>query len=166
MLLFLCNIFVDRFDFLSDFYVLNLNFSSLSRLSDAFFLFWTYGKNRVGDPLQDLLSKYTKNVRSRCNSSALSHDEESLQLLIVNENFRAALELTEKILSGFNQGRGMAGHLSKHTVQSIRIWHARFILLNKVHNIQIETPCSSQLIFIIKCSQRKIVAVILVLLVF
>ncbi|XP_075266255.1 trafficking protein particle complex subunit 12-like [Convolutriloba macropyga] len=89
-------------------------------------------ESAFGDPLQDLLSKYTKNVRSRCNSSALSHDEESLQLLIVNENFRAALELTEKILSGFNQGRGMAGHLSKHTVQSIRIWHARFILLNKL----------------------------------
>ena len=53
-------------------------------------------------------------------------------MLMVNENFRAALELTDKILTGFNQGRGMASHMSKHTVQSIRIWHARIIILTKV----------------------------------
>ena len=99
---------------------------------------WCHRKSKIellitADAVHELLSKYTKvTIRRPINAAFISPDESGLQMLIANENFRAALDLTEKLLNSVSQGRGTAGHISKNSVRSLRIWHARFTLFAKV----------------------------------
>ena len=87
----------------------------------------------LADAVHELLSKYTKvTIRRPINAAFISPDEIGLQTLMANENFRAALDLTERLLTSLGQGRGTAGHISKNSVHSLRLWHARFTLFAKV----------------------------------
>ncbi|XP_014251637.1 trafficking protein particle complex subunit 12 [Cimex lectularius] len=64
-------------------------------------------------------------------------DEKGLRELIQNHCFRAAVNLTSKLLSSRGQGLNRQNQPTKHTPYSIQLWFTRFCLLVKLHYFKI-----------------------------
>eukprot|EP00088_Acartia_fossae_P047014 TRINITY_DN5091_c2_g1_i3.p1 TRINITY_DN5091_c2_g1~~TRINITY_DN5091_c2_g1_i3.p1 ORF type:complete len:1000 (-),score=250.08 TRINITY_DN5091_c2_g1_i3:148-3147(-) len=89
-----------------------------------------------GDPVRDLVAKYQGESeaakRHSLAADSVTTDIRGLQQLISSGNYRAALNLTSQLLTMYNQGKGKAGQISKHSQSSLQIWLTRLSLLVKL----------------------------------
>ncbi|XP_033326436.2 trafficking protein particle complex subunit 12 [Megalopta genalis] len=75
-----------------------------------------------------------RNVRT---SSDVTQDERGLRNLIQAGCYKAAINLSGKLLAVYAQGYGKINQPSKHTPHSLQLWYTRLALLTKLNQVDV-----------------------------
>ncbi|KTF95068.1 hypothetical protein cypCar_00014310 [Cyprinus carpio] len=96
--------------------------------------------NLQGDVVKDLMQRFLgeQAAMKRQVLSANSVEQNSLGLkrLISTKNWRAAVDLTGRLLTAHGQGYGKSGQPTSHTTDSLQLWFVRLSLLVKLNLFQ------------------------------
>uniref|UniRef100_A0A8C1THH7 Trafficking protein particle complex 12 n=1 Tax=Cyprinus carpio TaxID=7962 RepID=A0A8C1THH7_CYPCA len=96
--------------------------------------------NLQGDVVKDLMQRFLGDqaAMKRQVLSANSVEQNSLGLkrLISTKNWRAAVDLTGRLLTAHGQGYGKSGQPTSHTTDSLQLWFVRLSLLVKLNLFQ------------------------------
>ncbi|GAB1603607.1 trafficking protein particle complex subunit 12-like [Argonauta hians] len=88
------------------------------------------------DPIQEMLRKFMgddeADLRQTMSVDSVSQDTDGLCKLVKNECFRAAVEMTGRLLTAAKQGPENIGHITQHTPHTLQIWFCRVALLLKL----------------------------------
>jgi len=94
-----------------------------------------------GDPVRDAVAKYQGEgeaaKRQILTSDGVTADIRGLQQLLAAGNYRAAVNHTCSLLELYGQGRGRAGHISKHSPSSLQVWWLRLALMVKLKHFSV-----------------------------
>jgi len=88
------------------------------------------------DPVRNLVGHYRgeseaakRDAHAISSADSVSQDMRGLRQLIKAGYYRAAVNLTARLLQAFKQGLGQVGSLSKHSTLSLKLWYIRFSML-------------------------------------
>ncbi|XP_062252783.1 trafficking protein particle complex subunit 12 [Platichthys flesus] len=96
--------------------------------------------NLQGDAVKDLMLRFLGEQaamkRQVLNSNSVEQSFTGLKQLITSKNWRAAVDLTGRLLTAHGQGYGKAGQPTSHTTDSLQLWFVRLALLIKLNLFQ------------------------------
>nr|XP_057946354.1 trafficking protein particle complex subunit 12 [Doryrhamphus excisus]XP_057946356.1 trafficking protein particle complex subunit 12 [Doryrhamphus excisus]XP_057946357.1 trafficking protein particle complex subunit 12 [Doryrhamphus excisus] len=96
--------------------------------------------NLQGDAVKELMLRFLGEQaamkRQVLTAASVEQSFVGLQQLISSKNWRAAVDLTGRLLTAHGQGYGKAGQPSSHTTNSLQLWFARLALLTKLNLFQ------------------------------
>uniref|UniRef100_A0A3Q2P253 Trafficking protein particle complex subunit 12 n=1 Tax=Fundulus heteroclitus TaxID=8078 RepID=A0A3Q2P253_FUNHE len=96
--------------------------------------------NLQGDAVKDLMLRFLGEQaamrRQVLTASSVEQSFNGLKQLISTKNWRAAVDLTGRLLTAHGQGYGKAGQPTSHTTDSLQLWFVRLSLLTKLNLFQ------------------------------
>ncbi|XP_033980236.1 trafficking protein particle complex subunit 12 isoform X1 [Trematomus bernacchii] len=96
--------------------------------------------NLQGDAVKDLMLRFLGEAaamkRQVLTANSVEQSFTGLKRLISSKNWRAAVDLTGRLLTAHGQGYGKAGQQSSHTTDSLQLWFVRLSLLTKLNLFQ------------------------------
>uniref|UniRef100_A0A1A7YHD5 Trafficking protein particle complex subunit 12 n=2 Tax=Iconisemion striatum TaxID=60296 RepID=A0A1A7YHD5_9TELE len=96
--------------------------------------------NLQGDAVKDLMVRFLGEQaamkRQVLTANSVEQSFVGLKQLISSKNWRAAVDLTGRLLTAHGQGYGKAGQPTSHTTDSLQLWFVRLALLTKLNLFQ------------------------------
>ncbi|KAK5609309.1 hypothetical protein CRENBAI_012381 [Crenichthys baileyi] len=96
--------------------------------------------NLQGDAVKDLMLRFLGEQaamrRQVLTANSVEQSFIGLRQLISSKNWRAAVDLTGRLLTAHGQGYGKAGQPTSHTTDSLQLWFVRLSLLTKLNLFQ------------------------------
>uniref|UniRef100_A0A673CW49 Trafficking protein particle complex subunit 12 n=1 Tax=Sphaeramia orbicularis TaxID=375764 RepID=A0A673CW49_9TELE len=96
--------------------------------------------NLQGDAVKDLMLRFLGEQaamkRQVLTANSVEQSFTGLKQLISSKNWRAAVDLTGRLLTAHGQGYGKAGQATSHTTDSLQLWFVRLALLTKLNLFQ------------------------------
>ncbi|XP_058470815.1 trafficking protein particle complex subunit 12 [Solea solea] len=96
--------------------------------------------NLQGDAVKDLMLRFlgeqAATKRQVLTANSVEQSFAGLKQLITSKNWRAAVDLTGRLLTAHGQGYGKAGQATSHTTDSLQLWFVRLALLTKLNLFQ------------------------------
>ncbi|XP_016111949.1 trafficking protein particle complex subunit 12 [Sinocyclocheilus grahami] len=96
--------------------------------------------NLQGDAVKDLMQRVLGDQaamkRQVLSASSVEQNFLGLKRLISTKNWRAAVDLTGRLLTAHGQGYGKSGQPTNHTTDSLQLWFVRLSLLVKLNLFQ------------------------------
>ncbi|XP_036397870.1 trafficking protein particle complex subunit 12 [Megalops cyprinoides] len=96
--------------------------------------------NLQGDAVKDLMLRFLGEQaalkRQALTASSVEQSFLGLKQLISTKNWRAAVDLTGRLLTAHGQGYGKSGQPTSHTTDSLQLWFVRLALLTKLSLFQ------------------------------
>nr|XP_020464430.1 trafficking protein particle complex subunit 12 isoform X2 [Monopterus albus]XP_020464432.1 trafficking protein particle complex subunit 12 isoform X2 [Monopterus albus] len=96
--------------------------------------------NLQGDAVKDLMLRFLGEQaamkRQVLTASSVEQSFTGLKQLISKKNWRAAVDLTGRLLTVHGQGYGKAGQQTSHTTDSLQLWFVRLALFTKLSLFQ------------------------------
>ncbi|XP_071774281.1 trafficking protein particle complex subunit 12 [Centroberyx gerrardi] len=96
--------------------------------------------NLQGDAVKDLMVRFLGEQaamkRQVLTANSVEQSFVGLKQLISSKNWRAAVDLTGRLLTAHGQGYGKSGQLTSHTTDSLQLWFVRLALLTKLNLFQ------------------------------
>ena len=98
-------------------------------------------QNDMIDPTREaalqLLGEDESSSRNILTATDVTQDERGLRNLIHSGCYRAAVNLSGRLLAIYGQGFGKINHPSKHTPHSLQLWFTRLSLLTKLKQTEV-----------------------------
>ncbi|XP_068573831.1 trafficking protein particle complex subunit 12 [Cebidichthys violaceus] len=96
--------------------------------------------NLQGDAVKDMMLRFLGESaamkRQVLTANSVEQSFTGLKRLISSKNWRAAVDLTGRLLTAHGQGYGKAGQPTSHTTDSLQLWFVRLALLTKLNLFQ------------------------------
>ncbi|KAF3701534.1 Trafficking protein particle complex subunit 12 Tetratricopeptide repeat protein 15 [Channa argus] len=96
--------------------------------------------NLQGDAVKDLMLRFLGEQeaakRQVLTANSVEQSFTGLKQLVSSKNWRAAVDLTGRLLTAHGQGYGKAGQPTSHTADSLQLWFVRLALLTKLNLFQ------------------------------
>ncbi|XP_030299583.1 trafficking protein particle complex subunit 12 isoform X2 [Sparus aurata] len=96
--------------------------------------------NLQGDAVKDLMLRFlgeqAASKRQVLTANSVEQSFTGLKQLISSKNWRAAVDLTGRLLTAHGQGYGKAGQPTSHTTDSLQLWFVRLALQTKLNLFQ------------------------------
>ncbi|XP_066531061.1 trafficking protein particle complex subunit 12 [Hoplias malabaricus] len=96
--------------------------------------------NLQGDAVKDLMLRFLGEQaamkRQVLTANSVEQNFLGLKQLISTKNWRAAVDLTGRLLTARGQGYGKSGQPTSHTTESLQLWFVRLALLVKLNLFQ------------------------------
>uniref|UniRef100_A0A3Q3MRB3 Trafficking protein particle complex subunit 12 n=1 Tax=Mastacembelus armatus TaxID=205130 RepID=A0A3Q3MRB3_9TELE len=96
--------------------------------------------NLQGDAVKDLMLRFLGEQaamkRQVLTANSVEQSFTGLKQLVSSKNWRAAVDLTGRLLTTHGQGYGKAGQPTSHTTDSLQLWLVRLALLTKLNLFQ------------------------------